>query len=74
LVQFGYAGQRTADARESITVEDVAWLCRYLGRITNEQLRAALRASGATAEDVESFTVSLRERITQLQQVSATPG
>jgi len=71
FVQFGYAGQRTTDARESITVKDVAWLCRYLGRITDEQLRAALRASGATPEDVESFTASLRARITQLLRVAA---
>jgi hypothetical protein len=70
FVQFGYAGQRTADARQSITVDDVAWLCRYLGRITDDQLRAALRASGATPEEVESFTASLRARITQLQRVS----
>ena len=42
FVQFGYTGQRTADARANIRVEDVAWLCRYLGRITDEQLRAAL--------------------------------
>src|SRR3954465_13125160 len=34
LVQFGYTGQRTVDARANIRVEDVAWLCRYLGRIT----------------------------------------
>src|SRR5205823_3494758 len=55
FVQFGYAGQRTADARQSITVKDVAWLCRYLGRIGDDQLRAALGASGATPEEVESF-------------------
>jgi hypothetical protein len=71
FVQFGYAGQRTADARQSITVEHVTWLCRYLGRITDEQLRAALRASAATPNEVESFTTSLRARITQLQHVSA---
>lgn len=70
FVQFGYAGQRTADARQSITVKDVAWLCRYLGRIGDDQLRAALGASGATPEEVESFTASLRARITQLQRVS----
>jgi hypothetical protein len=71
FVQFGYTGQRTADARESITVESVAWLCRSLGRITDQQLRAALGASGATPEEQESFTTSLRLRIEQLRQVSA---
>ncbi|MEO6237433.1 MAG: hypothetical protein ABIQ52_10585 [Vicinamibacterales bacterium] len=68
FVQFGYTGQRTADARASIRVEDVEWLCRYLGRITDDQLRAALAASGATDEETGSFAVSLRDRITQLQR------
>jgi hypothetical protein len=69
FVQFGYTGQRTADARASITVADVRWLCRYLGRITDAQLRDALRASGATPEETESFTASLRGRIQQLVDV-----
>jgi len=76
-VQFGYTGQRTADARASITVADVRWLCQYLGRITDEQLRTALRASGATPEEEASFTASLRARIDQLLAVglnAASPG
>jgi hypothetical protein len=72
LVQFGYTGQRTADARGRIRVEDVRWLCRSLGRITDDQLRAALAASGATEEETNSFAASLRDRITQLQRVSST--
>ncbi len=71
FVTFGYTGQRTADARASIRVDDVQWLCRYLGRITDGQLRTALTASGATAEETDSFAASLRDRITQLQRVSA---
>jgi hypothetical protein len=72
FVQFGYTGQRTGDARANIRVDDVRWLCRYLGRITDVQLRAALEASGATPEEVASFAASLRSRITQLQSVG--PG
>ena len=71
FVQFGYTGQRTADARASITVDDVRWLCRYLGRVTDDQLRTALRVSGATPEETESFTASLRSRIEQLRHVAA---
>lgn len=66
-VQFGFTGQRTADARASITPDDVRWLCRYLGRITDDQLRTALQVSGATPDEVDSFTASLRSRIDQLQ-------
>ena len=51
--------------------QDVAWLCRYLGRITDGQLRTALAASGATADETASFAASLRDRIVQLQRASA---
>jgi hypothetical protein len=71
FVQFGYTGQRTGDARANIRVEDVAWLCRYLGRITDAQLRNALEASGATADETASFAASVRTRIVQLVNVSA---
>jgi hypothetical protein len=66
MVRFGYVGQRTADVAIGISVEDVRWLCRYLGRITDTQLRSALDASGATPEETERFTRSIRERINQL--------
>ena len=48
---------------------DAAWLYRYLGRITDAQLRAALEASGASAEDNAAFTQSLCDRIVQLGRV-----
>lgn len=69
FVQFGYTGQRTGDARASITPDDVRWLCRYLGRITDDQFRTALRVSGATDEEVGSFTASLRSRVEQLRKL-----
>ena len=55
-VRFGYAGQRTADVAAGISIDDVRWLCRYLGRVTDAQLRDALTASGATPEDTGQFT------------------
>jgi hypothetical protein len=73
FVQFGYTGQRTVDARANITAADVQWLCRYLGRITDEQFRVALTASGATPEEVELFAQSLRGRVQQLKDISAAP-
>ena len=69
LVTFGYAGQRTADAAGGIRVEDVRWLCRYLGALSDAQLEAALLASGATSDEATSFTGSLRARIAQLQTI-----
>jgi len=72
VVFFGYVGQRTADVAAGISVDDVRWLCGYLGRITDRQLRDALTASGATAEDGDRFTRAIRDRIDQLVRV-ATP-
>ena len=69
-VSFGYAGQRTSDTAAGITAADVRWLCRYLGKVTDTQIEAALTASGATSEEKESFTTSLRSRIEQLQAVA----
>jgi hypothetical protein len=65
-IRFGYAGQRTADIAIGIMVDDVRWLYRYLGKVSDAQIGAALEASGATAEEIESFSRSLRNRITQL--------
>jgi hypothetical protein len=69
-VEWGYLGQRTEDATEGLTVEDVRWLHRYVGRITDEQLRDGLRASGATDEETEIFTRAMRWRIRELGRVA----
>jgi hypothetical protein len=70
VVQFGYTGQRTGDARAGIRVEEVAWICQSLARVGDAQVRAALRASGATDIETASFTASLRARIDQLLEVA----
>ena len=72
MVLFGYAGQRTADMASGIRVDDALWLYGYLGRLTDPQIRDALIASGATDDEAASFTVSLRDRISQLGRVGAT--
>ena len=71
MVLFGYSGQRTADMSSGIRIEDVRWLCRYLGRVTDAQLREALRTSGGSIEDADSFAASLRDRIEQLSRASS---
>jgi hypothetical protein len=70
IVYFGYVGQRTADVAHNISPEDVAWLAGYLERLEDSQVRDALRASGATAEEADSFTRSIRRRIDQLVAVN----
>lgn len=74
VVKWGFVGQRTDEARDAITVADVRWLHRYLGRITDEQLREGLRASGAAADEIERFTGALRARIEQLRRAGDDGG
>jgi hypothetical protein len=69
-VEFGYSGQHSGDFKEGIRASDVKWLMKYLGRITDDQLRAGLQASGATSQEVECFTHSFRDRINQLKNVA----
>ncbi len=67
VIEFGYAGQHTDTFKNEIRVSDVRWLLQYLGRVSDEQLRTGLQASGATPEEVDCFTQALRERINQLK-------
>jgi hypothetical protein len=69
-VRWGYAGQRTADAVEGISVSDVQWLHARLAPLTDAQLAGALRASGATEAEVEAFTAAIRQRIDKLGSVA----
>lgn len=67
FVEFGYSGQRTDDIREGIRVSDVRWILKYMGRISDGQIRAGLLASGASQEDVKCFVPAIRERIRKLE-------
>lgn len=69
-VDWGYRGTHTDRMTDEIRVSDVRWLMRYLGRVTDAQLFAALRASGATPDEAGVFTKALRIRINELRDVA----
>jgi len=69
-VKFGYDGKKQNEIKDGISVSDVKWLLGYIGRITDDQLRAGLKASGATASEVDCFTTALRDRINQLKSAA----
>jgi hypothetical protein len=73
VVTWGYQGQRTIDVVAGITLEDVRWFDRIARAMTDDHLRAALRASGATAEEVERFTAALRGRLDRIREVATAP-
>ena len=69
VVRWGYAGKHNEDIVRNIRVNDVQWLMQYLGRITDDQLRQGLAASGATPEQMGCFAGSLRQRIDRLRVI-----
>jgi hypothetical protein len=69
-VLWGYRGQRTGDAVQGITKRDVQWLYQYLGPLTDDQLAAALRASGGTESEIADFTAAIRVRLDRLREVA----
>jgi hypothetical protein len=69
-VEFGYSGQRTEDIREGIKVSDVRWLLKYVGRISDTQIRDGLIASGASQEELKCFLAAIRDRIQRLVEVA----
>ena len=74
LVKWGYQGQRTTDLTHDITVDDVRWFYKLAGALSDEQLRAALRASGATPEEIGHFTAAIRGRLERLREVTERTG
>jgi hypothetical protein len=70
FVRFGYAGQHTAGFVDGISTGDVRWLMKYLGQITDAQIRTGLLASGATRHEEDCFTSSLRARIETLRRIA----
>ena len=67
-LHWGFNG-KNHEVVTSVTVQDVAWLLQYLGRVTDSQIRTGLTASGATPEEVNCFSRSLEDRIEQLQHL-----
>lgn len=69
-MHWGFEGKHAPDLTGDITISDVQWLLKYLGRITDEQLRSGLTASGDSPQDTECYSRTLRQRIETLQQAA----
>ena len=73
-IEWGYRGKHGKDITSGISADDIRWLLTYLAGVTDEDLRAGLQASGASNAAIDVYTRCLRERIAQLQRVSALPA
>jgi hypothetical protein len=70
VVEWGYSGKHAQDVTSAITVEDLKWLAPYLERITDSEIRAGLKASGATERQMTCWAEALVNRIHQLEAVA----
>ena len=70
-VEWGFKGKHRDDITDGISIADVQWILKYLGPITDKQIQQGLVASGASQDETDSYTRTLRNRIGQLQQVVA---
>lgn len=73
-IQWGYRGKHNPDIVSHVSVEDVRWLMTYLSRVSDEEVRAGLQASGATKAEIGAYTRAIRERIVQLQHLADSPA
>jgi hypothetical protein len=67
-LDWGYVGQHSSLLKD-VTRDDVRWLLQYLGRVSDDQLRVGLTASGATLDERDKYVRALRQRIDMLKTV-----
>ena len=72
-LEWGYRGKHGKDITTGISIGDIRWLLTYLSHVTDGELAAGLRASGATEPEIAVYTAAIRLRITQLERVAAGP-
>lgn len=65
-VQFHYSGKMGSSLR-TIPKEHVRWFVGLVGQLSDEQLRDAFKAAGATTAEGNGFTAQIRQRISALQ-------
>jgi len=70
-VSFIYNGKDADAVANGIRVEDVQWYMNRMGKLTDDQIRAALQASGATPAETTCFTNALRKRLSQLAAIGS---
>ncbi len=65
LIDFGYSG-RHKERLAGITVAQARWIGSWLARLSDGQLRDALRAGNYSADEIQFLEKTLRSRINEL--------
>jgi hypothetical protein len=72
-LRWRYKGRHGDDIKAGIGVEDVRWILKYLSRISDDDLKAGMAASGASEAVAREYARLIRQRIVQLQNVAQLP-
>lgn len=64
-VRLNYSGKMSAAS--SVPIEHARWFAGIIGQLTDDQLRQAFKAAGASPAEVEGFSVQLRRKINELK-------
>jgi hypothetical protein len=65
-LKLHYSGKMGRSMR-TVPVEHAKWFAGVVGQLSDEQLRDAFRAAGATDEEVNGFAARLRQKINELK-------
>jgi hypothetical protein len=67
MVEFGYSGQHTESIKDGIPVEHVRWIASVLAQLSDAQIESALKASGASTSETQTFATALRVRLNRMK-------
>jgi hypothetical protein len=73
FIIFKYDGKQADQVTKGIRQQDVAWFMERMGKLSDAQVDAALKASGATAEEASCLGHAFRSRLGQLVTVANSP-
>lgn len=68
LVKFRYKG-KMRDIFDDITVAQARWMGGWLSRLSKQQIRDAFRAANYSAEEIDTLTEAVVDRIEQLRTI-----
>lgn len=64
-LRLNYSGKMPGGG--TVPLEHARWFAGILGQLTDDQLRQAFKAAGATQTEIEGFAAQLRKRINELK-------
>ncbi|QQS44792.1 MAG: hypothetical protein IPM66_12500 [Acidobacteriota bacterium] len=72
-VKLHYRGKMSSSLK-TVPLEHARWFAGLVGQLTDEQLRAAFKAAGATPAEEAGFAMRLREKINELVAAAGMPA